>query len=935
MKYLAFGTHDKKFLVARDGKLYADSAVTGSAERFRVVDLGGGAIALQAADGRFVCALNGGGGSVVTNRQAIGPWETFRLEPLVDGRFAIRTHAGNYLRGNAGQVDAGPTWKQEHESFRVETSSLVSLRSHDGKWFCVNGTSLVANQTNIEPGGRIWMIDLGGGEVALQAHAGKYLCAEGNGPKTLVVNREAIGEWETFIKSDIDPYTITLRTKGSGWLIGADSGNTYINAKQVGPWERLGFFLQANGMAEASTESYVSQAWVSDQGVTGCYHNDMALLFYSGVRYDGDNPSYWIDVLGLTPKGQDLEATLPETNLVQLADRPIGPLAAVSHKEAAYVFWPEKDGRVWFICSPDEHAWTSPTWIPGFPVYQDRQIGAVSAGGRLFVFAARSGDKSLQVAYSEDGKAWSTEVLDNWVNVGHVAATPFQDQDGSQRILFGMTSVFGNLWTGRFTVLTESAGSPLAFYDSNEHLEYRNRAAGAYLALASGSVYSGGKGLTVQLFLSGLGSGDRNVRIEWDAATNRWGASSPLNGDNTKSARTGPATAFHVYRPLDDRPIREAVRQEIWWPRVHQGWFGTCYLYLARWASDCLELKTTRTEAVPSRFRTLLGVVEGPPPYVLNGKDFDSEVSTFKFGLEQTKDLAITTSLTLGSYLKLGATGTSVLKAGLELAAEITRKYQVKQTITTEELKTISLLPAKDRVYYLYLDPTVRRREFSIADWRGVVIPGMALFIFSVTGGSLGIDFRDDVMKNFPGSPSTHDIKTWMKRLSPLPEYVDSRDDYHFSRDTTWVEGSVTDFNYKDSKSQMTLRSAQVSAKITGGSGEIFEMGFNSSFTYEFEVTGTTSQTLGFTLKYPTGTTSDHYEKVKLGTLLLRPAPGKEKDCYWIPKDQESQRPWCLAWSVKELVPKKAIVALASPGDAQSVESGETMTVPGKVESPA
>ena len=96
---------------------------TGSGDQwdtFRLVDLGGGNVAIQADNGQYVCAEGGGGRELVANRSAIGPWETFAL------------------------------------------------------------------------------IDLGGGYVALQAHNGQYVAAEIGSNHNLNANRDAIGPWETF-----------------------------------------------------------------------------------------------------------------------------------------------------------------------------------------------------------------------------------------------------------------------------------------------------------------------------------------------------------------------------------------------------------------------------------------------------------------------------------------------------------------------------------------------------------------------------------------------------------------------------------------------------------------------------------------------------------------------------------------------------------------
>ena len=57
----------------------ANRNAIGGWETFRIVDLGGGLVAVQASNGQYVVAEDGGGGSVNANRDDIGSWETFYM----------------------------------------------------------------------------------------------------------------------------------------------------------------------------------------------------------------------------------------------------------------------------------------------------------------------------------------------------------------------------------------------------------------------------------------------------------------------------------------------------------------------------------------------------------------------------------------------------------------------------------------------------------------------------------------------------------------------------------------------------------------------------------------------------------------------------------------------------------------------------------------
>jgi hypothetical protein len=105
--------------------------VRDSWETFTLRDLGNNQVALQAANGMYVCA-EGGGGPVVANRPVAGPWDAFTL----------------YRHGN-----------------------LVSLQSMNGLFLCAEGgvgSSLVANRATAGPWETFEMLDLGSGKIALR-----------------------------------------------------------------------------------------------------------------------------------------------------------------------------------------------------------------------------------------------------------------------------------------------------------------------------------------------------------------------------------------------------------------------------------------------------------------------------------------------------------------------------------------------------------------------------------------------------------------------------------------------------------------------------------------------------------------------------------------------------------------------------------------------
>jgi len=97
---------NNKFVSTAAGNLIAsaNSAAT-SAERFEIVTLSGGNVALRSkATNLYVCAENAGAAPLVANRAAIGGWETFTRVDNADGSVSFRAQAnGRYVAAeNAG-----------------------------------------------------------------------------------------------------------------------------------------------------------------------------------------------------------------------------------------------------------------------------------------------------------------------------------------------------------------------------------------------------------------------------------------------------------------------------------------------------------------------------------------------------------------------------------------------------------------------------------------------------------------------------------------------------------------------------------------------------------------------------------------------------------------------------------------------------------------
>ncbi|GLY95304.1 carbohydrate-binding protein [Actinoplanes sp. NBRC 103695] len=84
------------YVTAGSGPLIANGTSIGAAQRFDLVDLGGGTVALRArVNNQYVAAENAGTEPLVANRPSAGSWETFARVNNPDGTISLRATVNN------------------------------------------------------------------------------------------------------------------------------------------------------------------------------------------------------------------------------------------------------------------------------------------------------------------------------------------------------------------------------------------------------------------------------------------------------------------------------------------------------------------------------------------------------------------------------------------------------------------------------------------------------------------------------------------------------------------------------------------------------------------------------------------------------------------------------------------------------------------------
>jgi len=97
---VALQANDGQYVYAEDGgrrKVAVNYTKIDEWETFGLIEMGNDSVALRAHNGQYVCAEGGGGRELAANRRSAGPWETFGLVDLGNNSVALRASNGRYV----------------------------------------------------------------------------------------------------------------------------------------------------------------------------------------------------------------------------------------------------------------------------------------------------------------------------------------------------------------------------------------------------------------------------------------------------------------------------------------------------------------------------------------------------------------------------------------------------------------------------------------------------------------------------------------------------------------------------------------------------------------------------------------------------------------------------------------------------------------------
>lgn len=230
-RQVALRTFDGCYLSAQNNGgsgLYAQAPWIGAWETFDLVDVAPGQVALRASGaGQFLRDTLDAVGTIRADRATLEPASTFALIPLAGRLYNLRTAAGRTVSAACGMASINANAGGQAQN-RVEIIPLdereVALQAPDGRYLSSDPTPSVTS-TRIYRSERLYLVDLGNGQVALRSRSGVFMRAENGGGGRVYFDRDIKYTHETFaLEAQPGERRFALKTYSGRHYVGVSGG---------------------------------------------------------------------------------------------------------------------------------------------------------------------------------------------------------------------------------------------------------------------------------------------------------------------------------------------------------------------------------------------------------------------------------------------------------------------------------------------------------------------------------------------------------------------------------------------------------------------------------------------------------------------------------------------------------------------------------------
>jgi hypothetical protein len=646
-----------------------------------------------------------------------------------------------------------------------------------------------------------------------------------------------------------------------------------------------------------------SQDW--KQPVCGAYYANSTWIFYQHFYNDPH-----IEYYKVTFDGGNLQkesGNIPQSAIP--TDKPVG--CCCVFKGYLFVFavadWGDDKGRIVYTYYEGGTTWEEKMTISAGGNYITcnhpfaTPMGAAALNDTMYLFYAPDPNHpNIYYVYTTDGRNWSGPQKMNFKGEdqctgGNLAVCNFQTPDGEERLMIGWPGA-SNMW------LNIVCFDGKTFYNHNKPQGGGDKVTVNALALIAGSVRGEDpKGhLMIQIFY--------NQKTKWYQPLKR--ASYDINTNqlsindktliNLYSGVCWPA-AISYFKFQED-----ALRKQVWGTCIN-GWnYNIHALY---WDSDLLKQTETTTEDTDPEHPelwTLLGVIEGPPPFVLNGSNLDTLIkfkdypSQFEYGQETGKEASSSHEYSMATAVAIGGAGKTVPGLSLEYSLALSEKVMTTTTVTLSQI--FKFTPIPDTLgYRLYVVPRVTRRKYELFDWKRTPT-GLYEYIYSIEHANLkSVSYSLD---SVPGSPNPHNFSSYVNR-SPNPASYPER----CVNSVTWAEGQTPTTKFATTTTSDTTTNIKNTVKVGAGMEGIFEMNVEGSVTFESTHSTTFNEWVSVTLNSPGGSKPGDTTEFVVGAYWIDPSA--DSTGWWVPDSFKHCLPWCVTWTASGVKTKPLESAVA------------------------
>ncbi len=316
----------------------------------------------------------------------------------------------------------------------------------------------------------------------------------------------------------------------------------------------------------------------------------------------------------------------------------------------------------------------------------------------------------------------------------------------------------------------------------------------------------------------------------------------------------------------------------------------------------------------PTRMRsawTLLGVIEGVPPFTRNGRPVgEINVPVSKVEYSESNEQAITFRNSYSFDLKVGLGGGSIgVSAEVGYGVESIRSSTTTITVTEESFfENDEANEDGEYGYLLFARPSLnnyRYRWLSAAGHEFGVVN--QLLVPKYTLGSEPYRLTGD--DRYPGLPKrwpTSEPRAWRQGLTPhegIP--AQERIELECGLDPA-TRGSGKACSFKEAKTDLIATNQTWSVELSAEVKDALKFSSSSSvgLSNALETTKTRAgRAYVTTLPKPEPSYPNPIEKLHMMGYWITPDPKSDEKPYWVPDEFRFQRPWLMTWRVGAIDP--------------------------------